>query len=94
MKRTPRTFTLLLALYGLYGVGYMDSMLKVEENPILRGILAFSPQYRFADLTQRMYYKSGALTWDSFRLMLLYFTGIGAVYAGLARLCFLTKEKF
>ena len=87
------SFTLLLALYGLYGVGYLDSMLKVEENPVIRGVLAFSPQYRFADLTQRMYFKSGALTLESFRMMLLYFTGIAAVYAAIARLCFMTREK-
>lgn len=87
------SFTLLLALYGLYGVGYMDSMLKMEENPFLRGLLAFSPQYRFADLTQRMYYKSGALSSETFCLMLVYFTAVGTLYAGLARLCFLTREK-
>jgi len=88
------SITLLLTLYGLYGVGYLDSMLKVEENPVLRGILAFSPQYRFADLTQRMYFKSGALTLESFSMMLLYFAAIGAVYTGLARLCFRNKEGF
>lgn len=88
------SITLLLALYGLYGVEYLDSMLKLEENPILRGLLAFSPQYRFADLTQRMYFKSGALTTDSFALMVMYFAAIGAVYAGIARLIFRTKDSF
>ena len=91
---TGFSVSLLLALYGLYGVGYLDSMLKVEENPILRGLLAFSPQYRFADLTQRMYFKSGALTPESFWLMLLYFLGVGAILAGISRLCFRTKENF
>jgi hypothetical protein len=58
---TGFTVTLLITLYGLYGVGYLDNMLKLEENPILQGFLAFSPHYRFADLTQRLYFKTGAL---------------------------------
>ena len=84
----------LLALYGLYGVEYLDSMLKMEENPLLKGVLVFSPQYRFADLTQRMYFKSGPLTGESFGLIFIYFTAVAAVYAGIARLCFRTKEGF
>jgi hypothetical protein len=83
--------TLGLTLYGLYGVGYLDNMLKLEQNPILHGLWLFSPQYRFADLTQRLYFKSGALPSDAFRTMILYFTGIFAVYTGLSRLCFRTK---
>ena len=88
------SMSLLVALYGLYGVGYLDSLVKVEENPILRAMVAFSPQYRFADLTQRMYFKSGALTPESFGMMLIYFLAIALVYAGISRLLFLSKEKF
>jgi len=83
--------TLGITLYGLYGVGYLDNMLKLEENPILHGLWLFSPQYRFADLTQRLYFKSGALPTDAFWTMSLYFAGIRAVYTGLSRLCFRTK---
>lgn len=88
---TGFTVTLLITLYGLYGVGYLDSMLKIEENPILQGFLLFSPQYRFADLTQRLYFKSGALPTGAFWTMIVYFAGILAVYVGLSRLCFRTK---
>ena len=83
--------TVGLTLYGLYGVGYLDNMLKLEENPFLHGFWLFSPQYRYADLTQRLYFKSGALPANAFWLMTLYFTGIFAVYAGLSRLCFRIK---
>ena len=83
--------TLGLTLYGLYGVGYLDNMLKLEQNPILHGVWLFSPQYRFADLTQRLYFKSGALSAEAFRTIVLYFAGILAVYTGLSRLCFRTK---
>jgi len=85
------TVTLLISLYGLYGVGYLESMLKVEANPILHGIWTFSPHYGFADLTQRLEFKSGALPTAAFGNMMLYFAGILAVYLGVSRLCFRTK---
>lgn len=80
--------TLGLTLYGLYGVGYLDNMLQLEENPVLRAFWLFSPQYRFADLTQRLYFKNGALPAAAFWTMTLYFAGILAVYTGISRLCF------
>ena len=88
---TGFSVTLLITLYGLYGVGYLDNMLKIEENPLLQSFLLFSPQYRFADLTQRLYFKSGALPTAAFWTMIVYFAGILAVYTGLSRLCFRTK---
>ncbi|MEO7099671.1 MAG: hypothetical protein ABI162_09945 [Luteolibacter sp.] len=88
---TGFTVTLLITLYGLYGVGYLDNMLKLETNPILHGIWLFSPHYNCADLTQRLLFKSGALPAQWFWTMSLYFSGILAVYAGLSRLCFRTK---
>lgn len=83
--------TLGVTLYGLYGVGYLDNMLKLEENAFLQGLWLFSPHYRFADLTQRLYFKSGVLPSGAFWTMTLYFAGILAVYTGLSRLCFRTK---
>lgn len=85
--------TLLITLYGLYGVGYLDQMLKQEANAILRGLWTFSPHYRFADLTQRLYFKTGALPVEAFTTMIAYFAGILAVYAGISRICFRTKLK-
>ena len=83
--------TLLVTLYGLYGVGYLDNMLKLEANPLLHGIWLFSPHYNFADLTQRLLLKTGALPGQAFWNMVLYFAGILGVYAGLSRACFRTK---
>jgi hypothetical protein len=88
---TGFSVTLLITLYGLYGVGYLDQMLKLEANPMLHGLWLFSPHYRFADLTQRLYFKTGALPTEAFWMMLLYFVGILAVYTGISRLCFRTK---
>ncbi len=83
--------TLFITLYGLYGVGYLDQMLKLEANPILRSLWVFSPHYRFADLTQRLYFKTGALPTEAFWMMTLYFAAILAVYTGISRLCFRTR---
>ncbi len=87
------SISLALALYGLWGVGLLENMLKVEENSILRGIWLYSPQYRFADLTQRLYFKRGALPLPAFWAMALYFFGILAVCAGLSRLFFRTQPS-
>lgn len=90
---TGFSVTLLLALYGLYGVGYIDQMLQQEPNPILSSIWVFSPHYRLADLTQRLYFKTGSLPLDAFGSMSLYFTGILAVLTGLARLSFRSRPS-
>ena len=85
--------TFLIALYGLYGVGYLDNMLKVEANPALQAVWLYSPHYRLADLTQRLYFKTGALSGEVFRNMVLYFAAILAVHAGISRLCFRTNSN-
>lgn len=83
--------TLGLAIYGLHGVGYLENMLKLEENSFLQAIWLYSPHYRFADLTQNLYFKTGALPTAAFWKMTLYFAGIFAIYAGISRICFRTK---
>jgi len=83
--------TLSLALYGLYGVGYLDNMLKLEENPILQSVWLFSPQYRFADLTQRLYFKSGALPASAYLSMIGYYTAIMFALLGVSSLTFRIK---
>lgn len=83
--------TLGITLYGLYGVGYLDNLLKLEQHSLLHHIWVLLPQYHFADLTQRLQFKSGALPTPAFWLMILYFVGILAVYTGISRLCFRTK---
>jgi hypothetical protein len=84
--------TLALALYGLYGVGYLDNMLKLEANPILQSIWLFSPHYRFADLTQRLYFKLGSIPANRFLQMAAYFLGLLAISVGFARVCFRIKS--
>lgn len=80
-----------LTAYGLYGVGYLQSLLQVEANPVLYRLWTFSPQYHLADPTERLRYKTGAIEWHQFPQFLLYFTGILILYALIARLLFRTK---
>ncbi len=91
---TGFAITVGITLYGLYGVGYLDNLLKLEDSPILHSLWLFSPHYHFADLTQRLCFKSGALKAADFQGMTLYFIGILAVYTGLSRLCFRTKLSY
>ncbi len=81
-----------LTLYGLYGVGYLDNLLKLETNSIMRVVWLYSPHYRFADLTQRLYFKAGALTPEVFGQMALYFSSILLILVGVSRLCFKTSK--
>jgi hypothetical protein len=83
--------TLGLTLYGLWGVGYLDNMLQLEPSTALKYLWMCSPHYHFADLTQRLSFKSGALPAAAFWTMTLYFAGILAVYTGISRLCFRTQ---
>ena len=51
--------TLGLALYGLYGVGYLDLLFHVRKDAFLEAIWTLSPHYHLADLTPRLVFKSG-----------------------------------
>lgn len=77
-----------LAVYGLYGVGYLKLLGNLEANPILKWLWAAAPHYHFADPTERLRYKLGAIAWDKFPLLIAYFAGIMLVQAAISRLVF------
>jgi hypothetical protein len=77
-----------LAIYGLYGVGYLKLLANLEGNAVLKWIWTSSPHYHFADPTERLRYKLGAIAWDKFPLLLAYFGGIMLVHAVISRLLF------
>lgn len=82
-----------IALYGLWGVGYLDNILKLEENPVLQSLWLLSPHYAIADLTQRLHFKLGALSTATFWQMILYFAGILAIYVAISRVVFRCKAS-
>jgi hypothetical protein len=77
-----------LAIYGLYGVGYLKLLGNLQGNPFLKWVWASSPHYHFADPTERLRYKLGAIAGDKYPLLLAYFAGIMLVYAAISRLIF------
>lgn len=80
-----------LTFYGLYGVGYMKLLLSVEGNPLLSWLWSASPHYHFADPTERLRYKLGAIEWSQFPLLIAYFGGISLLYIAVSRLLFRVK---
>ncbi|GAA5484414.1 hypothetical protein [Haloferula sargassicola] len=77
-----------LSFYGLYGVGYVKQLVSVENNAILQWLWSASPHYHFADPTERLRYKLGAIEWSQFPLLLGYFAGIALLYLAISRLVF------
>lgn len=84
--------TVGLGLYGLYGVGYLDMLFQLESNPLLEWVWLGSPHFHLADITDRLVFKLGAIDGPRFLDVTIYLTGILAIAAGLARLCFRTRS--
>jgi hypothetical protein len=77
-----------LAIYGLYGVGYLKLLGNVDKSHLAKWLWTGSPHYHFADPTERLRYKLGEIAWDKFPLLLAYFGGILLVYVAISRLVF------
>ncbi len=52
--------TIGLALYGLFGIGYLEIFLADNDNPVLNLVYLLSPHYHLSDLTSRLVFKLGA----------------------------------
>ncbi len=81
----------VIAIYGLFGVGYLDFFLSQSGQPILNFLYVISPHYHLADLTNRLVFKLGALDGASFMKSTVYLAGVGMLLVGLA--CSLYREK-
>jgi hypothetical protein len=80
--------TIGLALYGLYGVGYMDLFFQVREDVFLETLWTFSPHYHLSDLTERLVFKSGNLPMASFLQISSYLLGLLLIHLGISYLSF------
>ncbi|MEM1085055.1 MAG: hypothetical protein AAGI48_13165 [Verrucomicrobiota bacterium] len=80
-----------IAVYGFYGVGYMKLLISTEGSPLLTWLWNSSPHYHFADPTERLRYKLGAIQWSDFPLLVTYFVGIFLIHTALSRLVFRAK---
>lgn len=80
-----------VALYGLFGIGYLDFFLSQSGQPVLDLLYIISPHYHLADLTSRLVFKLGALDSSTFVSSAVYLGGVGLVLVAIA--CGLFREK-
>lgn len=85
--------TFALALYGLYGVGYMDLFFEVRKDVFLETLWTFSPHYHLSNLTERLVFKSGNLPLGSFIEISLYLGGLLLIHLGVSYLSFKPSQR-
>ena len=74
-----------LALYGLYGVSFLDLFVRARKDAVLETIWTFSPHYHLSsDLTERLIFKSGSLPWGDFWQVFVYLAGLFLIHLGIS----------
>ena len=73
-----------LAIYGLFGVGYLDFFLSRTGSPFFDLLFIVSPHYHLADLTGRLIFKLGAVETSAFWNISLYLLGLGLLTVAVA----------
>ncbi len=81
-----------IAVYGLYGIGYLDFFLSQSGNPVVDALYVISPHYHLADLTNRLVFQMGPLETSAFALMVAYFVALAVVIIGVSSLLFRVKK--
>lgn len=76
--------TVGFALYGLFGVGYLEIFLADNKNPFLNIVYLLSPHYHLSDLTSRLVFKLGAVSWLELGQIALYLGGLGLITVGIS----------
>lgn len=76
--------TIGLALYGLFGIGYLEVFLADNKNVFLNLLYLVSPHYHLSDLTSRLVFKLGAVPWSELGRIATYLGGIALVTVGLS----------
>ena len=72
------------ALYGLFGIGYLEVFLADNKNLLLNLVYILSPHYHLADLTSRLVFKLGAIPVAELAQIAAYLGGIGVFLIGLS----------
>lgn len=76
--------TVGLALYGLFGIGYLEVFLADNRNAVLNLVYILSPHYHLSDLTSRLVFKLGAIPWGELGQIALYLGGLGLFIVGIS----------
>ncbi len=74
--------TIGLALYGLFGISYLEIFLADNNNPVLNLLYLVSPHYHLSDLTPRLIFKLGALPLAELARISAYLGGIALAITG------------
>ena len=85
--------TVGLAIYGFYGVGYLEQFLDKQPMPLLDAIWHISPHYHVGDLTTRFIFKMGDLPNEGFMQALLYLNAIGLLLIGMSSLLYMGRKS-
>lgn len=81
-----------IAVYGLYGIGYLDFFLSQSGNRVIDAFYVLSPHYHLADLTTRLTFQMGPLENAAFLKMMAYFLGLDLVVICICVLLFRVKK--
>lgn len=76
--------TIGLALYGLFGIGYLEVFLADNDSPVLNLLYLLSPHYHLSDLTSRLVFKLGAVPWAEMGHIGAYLGGLALLTTGLS----------
>ncbi len=83
---------LFLCLYGMYGVGYLQTMTTMKDSPVLEWLYIISPHYHLAELTTRLVFKQGHMLAGDFIPVLGYFACLGLLISSVSVLLFRAKS--
>ena len=68
-----------LAIYGLYGVGYIEFATFEAKNILVRSLYAISPQFHLGNLSEQIVFQMGSLKGSLFINILIYLLGVGFI---------------
>jgi hypothetical protein len=76
--------TIGLALYGLFGISYLEVFLADNKSAVLNVLYLVSPHYHLSDLTSRLVFKLGSVPWSEMGRIAGYLGGLALVMTGIS----------
>ena len=76
--------TIGIALYGLFGISFLEVFLADNKNAFLNLIYLLSPHYHLSDLTSRLVFKLGSVPWGELGRIAGYLGGLALLMTGLS----------
>lgn len=73
-----------LALYGLFGISYLEVFLADNYSTMLNLVYIFSPHYHLSDLTSRLVFKLGSIPMVDLMKIAVYLGGLGLLTLGIS----------